>query len=230
VAALAETLADPEEFVRWQAADALANQEPGQIFPVLADLLNSADPLQRAGAAAALGQLDTETAAQALTAHLGDPDPTVRRAVVDALGFAGGPEAVQSLIPVLHDRIIDVRWAAATALGRLGGPEAAVALAHALARKGQPLLVRRSSAAALARAPHSDAQPELVAALADPDPQVRAYAARALGAVGDEAARPALAALKADRARVLNGTVGDAAAQALTSMDRRARQTARDKK
>jgi len=95
-----------------------------------------------------------------------------------------------------------------------------------LTRPDQPLLVRRALAAALAQAPHPDAQPALLQALADPDPQVRGYAAEALGAVGNEAAHDALAALRSDHAELLKGTVGDVAARALTLLERRGRRSA----
>jgi HEAT repeat protein len=66
----------------------------------------------------------------------------------------------------------------------------------------------------------------LLDALADPDPQVRAYAARALGHAGNDSAIPALTALKADRTPVLHGTVADAAQEALTMLERRGRRSA----
>ena len=85
-----------------------------------------------------------------------------------------------------------------------------VEYAEALARPDQPL-PRRSLAAALTGATHPDAQPVLLAALADPDPQVRGYAARALGPVGNEVAYERVAELLSDRSRLLKGTVGDEA-------------------
>ena len=90
----------------------------------------------------------------------------------------------------------------------------------------QPLLVRRALAAALARAPHPDAQPALLQALSDPDPQVRGYAAEALGHVGNEDAHDALAALRSDKAPLLKGTVGEVAGRALTLLERRGRRAA----
>ena len=86
----------------------------------------------------------------------------------------------------------DVRRAAAHSLGQLGNSEAGDALAAMLVRSGQPLLVRRAAAAALVRVAKPDNQSQLLTALADADPQVRAYAARALGQVGSEDAHAAL--------------------------------------
>jgi HEAT repeat protein len=101
-----------------------------------------------------------------------------------------------------------------------------VPLAEALARPDQPLLVRRSLAAALTSAAHPDAQPVLLTALADPDPQVRGYAARALGHIGNEVAYERLAELLADRSPLLKGTVGDEARTAREMMERRGRRAA----
>jgi HEAT repeat protein len=166
-----------------------------------------------------------EAAAQALVAHLADPEPHARAAVTTALGRVGDPTKTSALLPLLTDNDPVVVRAAAHALGRIGDSVAAAPLAQALSRPDQPLLVRRALAAAIAQAPHPDAQPALLQTLSDPDPQVRGYAAEALGHVGSEAAHDALAALRSDRARLLKGTVGDVAARALTMLERRGRRT-----
>jgi hypothetical protein len=69
-------------------------------------------------------------------------------------------------------------------------------------------------------------QPQLLDALYDPDPQVRGYAAQALGQIGDESTHAVLQALKADRARLIKGTVGDQAGRALYMLERRERRAA----
>jgi HEAT repeat protein len=226
IGALVGALTDPEEFVRWQAAQALAAQEAGQVFPTLTDLLDDPDPLRRAGAATAMGQLGGEAAALTLSRHLGENDPAVRVAIIEAIGEAGDPTLAKSLTPFLDDPDADVRRAAAHSLGQLGNSEAGDALAATLIRRGQPLLVRRAAAAALVLVAKPDNQPQLLAALADADPQVRAYAARALGQVGSEDAHAALEALKSDRTPVIKGTVGDAARGALTLLEQRGRRSA----
>lgn len=223
IAALVAALADSEEFVRWQAAEALAAQEAGRVFPALAAALDDPEPLRRAGAAEALGHLGGEAAASILGQHVADPDPRVRAALAAALGQTCDLTSLSLLLGLLTDGEPAVRRAAARALGRLADPKAAAPLAAVLAQDGQPLLVRRATSAAIAAAPHPDARPQLLAALADPDPQVRGYAAQALGHVGDEAASGALAALQADQSRLLHGTVGDQARRALTMLERRGR-------
>jgi len=223
IAALVAALADSEEFVRWQAAEALAAQEAGRVFPALAAALDDPEPLRRAGAAEALGHLGGEAAASILGQHVADPDPRVRAALAAALGQTCDLTCLSLLVGLLTDGEPAVRRAAARALGRLADPKAAAPLAAVPAQDRQPLLVRRATSAAIAAAPHPDARPQLLAALADPDPQVRGYAAQALGHVGDEAASGALAALQADQSRLLHGTVGDQARRALTMLERRGR-------
>jgi HEAT repeat protein len=223
IAALVMALADPEPLVRWQAVEALAAQEAGRVFPTLVAALADPEPLRRVAAAEALGRMGGEAAALILSRYVGDPVSHVRAAVAGALGQTCDLTCVPVLRPLLADPDPDVRRAVAGALGRIGDPAAAGALAEALSREGQPLLVRRALAAALARAPHPDTQPVLLAALADPDPQVRGYAAQALGQIGNEAAYAALAAIQADESPLLRDTVGEQARQALRLLERRGR-------
>jgi len=226
ITALIEVLCDEEPIVRWQAAEALAAQEASHAFPAVSAALDAADPLCRAGAAEVMGLMGGEAAAQALVKRLDDPEPRVRAAVATALGRIADPTKATALLPLLADDDPDVVRAAARALGNIGDPKVAAPLAEALTQADQPLLVRRALAAALARAPHPDAQPALLEALGDPDPQVRGYAVEALGHVGNEAAHDALAALRSDKAALLKGTVGDVAARALTLLERRGRRAA----
>ncbi len=223
IEALIQALADPEEFVRWQAACALGAQDSGHVFPALTAALADPDPLRRAGAAEALGYLGGEAATLTLCKHLADPDPKVRAAVADALRSAADPSAVICLVPYLTDEDPDVRRAVAGALGRIGSPSAAKPMADALSQPGQPLLVRRALAAALVRAGHPDAEEALLAALSDPDPQVRGYAAEALGHIGSEKAYAVLADARSDEATLLQGTVASRARQALAMLERRGR-------
>ena len=223
IAAMIEALADDEPFVRWQAAEALARQDVTCVFHVLVDALIQGSPLQRAVAAEALARIGGEAATNALCKQIDDPEPGVRLALARALGQIGDPTTAVELVPLLGDQEPDVRRAAARALGQIGSPGTAVPLAEALAQPDQPVLVRRALAAALARAAHPDAQPILWTALADSDPQVRAYAAQALGQIGNEAAYERLAALLSDRTPLLKGTVGGEAQAARTLLERRGR-------
>ena len=221
IAGLVQALNDREPFVRWQAAEALAGQEAGRVFPVLLRALTHDAPLVRAGAAEALGRLGGEAACIELRKTLADADAGVRAAAAQSLGHTCDPASLPALLPLLQDGEPSVRSAAANALGQIGNAQAAVPLAEALGQAGQPVLVRRALAAALAKAPHPEVQPTLMAALRDSDAQVRAYAAHALGQAGNEATLPALAALQSDHTALLRGTVGDVAQQALTMLERR---------
>ena len=223
IAALVSALTDPEEFVRWQAARALAAQEAAHVFPALVEALNAPEPLRRAGAAEAMGYQGGEAAVVALCKHLTDPDSGVRVAVALALRDLADPSSVPCLLPLLTDEDAGVRYAAANALGRIGNPTTAKPMADALSQPDQPLLMRRALAAALVRTAHPEVQSVLSAALADPDPQVRGYAAEALGHIGDENAFAALSAASADESALLRGTVGGRARQALAMLERRGR-------
>lgn len=223
VAALITALGDAEQFVAWQAAEALAQQEAGRVYGPLRAALADASPLRRAGAAEALGKLGGEAAVLTLIQHLGDAAPPVRAAVAAALGNLADPTSAPALLPLLQDADADVVRVTARALGQIGNVVAAQALAAALARPGQGVLVRRALAAALVRAGHPDAQATLLAALRDEDPQVRAYAARALAHVGAEEALEPLRGLLTDKNRLIRGTVSDRAARAIELLERRGR-------
>jgi HEAT repeat protein len=225
IGALVSALADPEEFVRWQVAQALAAQEAAHTFPALAEALNDPEPLRRAAAAEAMGYQGGEAASVVLCKHLTDQEARVRVAVASALRELADPSAADCLLPLLTDEDSDVRCAAASALGRIGSPVTAKPMADALLLPGQPLLVRRALAAALVRTAHPEAQSALLAALSDADPQVRGYAAEALGHVGNEAAITALATASSDETALLRGTVGSQARQALAMLERRGRRS-----
>lgn len=226
IEALVRALGDDEEFVAWQATEALAAQEPGHVFAAVEAALSSADPARRAGAAQALGKLGGDAAAAALRNHIGDPEPPVRRAVASALGQIHDPSLAEALLPLIDDPDPEVVRAAARALGNVGNTVAACPMAAALMRPGQDLLVRRALAAGLAHIPHPDAQEPLLHALRDPDPQVRAYAASALGQVGNEQAHGPLLELTNDKSRLIKGTVSDHAKRAVELLERRGRRHA----
>jgi HEAT repeat protein len=226
VSALVRALGDEEQFVRWHAAEALAAQEPGRAHQALERALTDPDPVRRAGAAEALGKLGGESATLALKKRIADPEASVRQAVAAALGEIADPTTAESLLPLIEDDDPQVVRAAARALGQVGNTLAACSLAATLVRPGQDLLVRRALAAALAHIPHPDAQAPLLEALSDPDPQVRAYAASALGQVGNEEAHEPLAALTGDKSRLIRGTVSDRAKRAVELLERRGRRQA----
>ena len=130
--------------------------------------------------------------------------PRARTLAVAALGRVGDAPAIARLIELLADP--SLRLTAASALGsaaalgsELGAAEAAVLAAWSTADTTQ----RTALAPALGRLGTTAATPALAAALADPDPQLAAAAALALGVLTrrgvpwDPAAAPAVLALAA---------------------------------
>ena len=118
-----------------------------------------------------------------------DADPAVRVAAIRATGYEGH---VDLLRKALQDDDADVRLVAAMYLQRRGAAAAPCAKALLMASlKDNHVGVRREAAEALHEI-GAAAAPTLIEALADPEPRVRAKAARALSvvAVTKEERRP----------------------------------------
>jgi HEAT repeat protein len=168
------------------AAEPSANAASGE--DLLVDALRSPDPGVRLHAAVALAQAGTGRARDALIAALNAGDEVDRAALLTALGGvlsrAATPDAVAKLGAVLRLAAGPERDAIIEALGR-----APIALAvqwlGSVARASEPS--DRRAAAALCAAHPADAVALATArALAtDPDEEVRAQAAWALGTIGD---------------------------------------------
>ena len=184
----------------------------------------------RVTAAQALGDVAAEERARvrpALIAALDDSDPAVRAEAAASLGEAGGgdgpggapdPDTVAALIRRLADGHGAVRQGAAIALGTLRAPAAFAPLAEAL-RDG-PADLRFQAATSLVEIDALAAFEPLVAAADDPDPQVVAAVALALGATGEPRA-PALIARLLEHADA--GVRFDAAYALAQQGDRRGR-------
>jgi HEAT repeat protein len=119
-------------------------------------------------------------------------DQDVRKYAARALGRIGDPRAVEPLSAALEDQNGDVRIAAAEALGHIGAP-AVEPLMAAFKRQG----VRRWATEALVKMGGPAVEP-LIAAFIDGDQDVRKYAARALGRIGDPRARKLLRVARSD--------------------------------
>ncbi len=169
----------------------------------------------RADLALALGRIGDRRGSQALLALLADPAPEVRRAAAFACGLLGDGGATPALLAAAAARDRETGRLAVEALARLGAPLADVVEALAdlgpaerWARLLPPLFrfepleylplavfaltdappdLRALGAYALARNPRPEAAEALRGLLADEDPWVRGWAARALGVVGEGA-------------------------------------------
>ena len=169
----------------------------------------------------AAGRLSDERAAGPLITALHDLDPPLRAESARALGALGSPQAVPGLIAALQtDADTDTRAAAAYALGLLGDPRAIDPLLAKLADASEDPGVRGFAAEAFTWHRERRAVPALIAALSDPLPEVRFWAAFALGELGDPAALGELERLaRADTGTVPGwGPVKDEAAAAIESI------------
>jgi HEAT repeat protein len=173
-------------------------------LPVLIDLLGDSDLDVRVQAVSSLGRLGAvaQPAAPALVRALDDPSVRLRRAAVLALGAITpvSDETLEAIIRSLADPDTAVQDNATWALRSLGG-RAVPALTRAM--HGDLPQVRLAATAVIATGLAlrslgplpKETLAQLAQALADPDPDIRATAARALGNAGN-AARPAVAGLR----------------------------------
>ncbi|GAB7185084.1 hypothetical protein ATKI12_4915 [Kitasatospora sp. Ki12] len=178
--------------------------------------------------ALACAELGFHRAAPLVTALLEHPDPMVREGACEALGLLGERAAVPALAARLDDEVSWVGSAAAHALGEIGGDRALAALWRAMTERRNPKAGHLAAAIAAFGPPVVDG---LIGLTADPDPDLRALACRALGATADERALPVLERLVgADLTRTsLGGLVATAAKQGLRTAHRMRARAAADR-
>jgi cyclophilin family peptidyl-prolyl cis-trans isomerase/HEAT repeat protein len=138
----------------------------GELKRFLADTA----PAVRARAALAVGRLQDSTTVADLLPLLDDPSPEVRREAAFALGQIGHRSARLPLEGKLTDGDAETVDLAIEALGKLGD-KTSTGLVAAFLRSTSPRL-RGEAAVALWRLADSTALPALLAAHADPDPDV----------------------------------------------------------
>lgn len=200
---LIQMIQDEEEETQSVVAQALARLGQTAVDPLI-QALKDPDSHVRTGAVHALRVVDAVCAAQdprtvsALLEALQDESPFVRRAVVESLGRIGAPEAVAPLTAALYDPNGGVRRATVETLGQYDDLRAAETLLfHTL--RDEFGYIRQAAEHALDRMVERrriDLTGSLTRALQADDPNVRQYAAAALGRTGDErAVGPLLAAL-----------------------------------
>lgn len=206
IGSLVTALGDSDRYVRTRAALALSVIGVPAL-PPLAAASGSEDAGVRWAAALALGKIRSPESIETLSTLLADPDRSVRWKAAEALGVLGGASVVGPLVAALGDGDEAVRGEAAAALVAIGDPaisplvealrtkerwfcavealrrmgDAAVpALRSALSRKNR--WVRIGAAMILAEEGDRQGTDLLVAALSDPDPDVREAAREVLDA------------------------------------------------
>ena len=190
---LIHTLASSDGTARRHAALALGtSREPEAVRALLDRLPVEADPRVREDLTWALVQ-HAETAEPELLDMLTSAEPDDRRTAAHVLSKIGDPAHFEPLQPLVGDVDADVAIKAYRAVANTGHPEAAGTLAG---RLGDGDALQRDALTSAMHRLGEAAVPALVAALDDPDADVRAHAAEALGHIGGPAADPAVAALE----------------------------------
>ncbi|HEV8578534.1 MAG TPA: peptidylprolyl isomerase [Thermoanaerobaculia bacterium] len=181
--------------LRENLAVALGRIPDKQGRTVLQGLLIDEDAAVRRAAAFALGELEDPEAQTALFAAARDADRETGVLAVEALGKLGARvvDVLEALLPLPEDE----RWARLLPHLFRFKEETIVALAERGLTLADPALHARA-AYALSRDPFPKAVPTLRNLLADSNPRVRAWAARALGLVGNGEDLPALRPLLDD--------------------------------
>jgi HEAT repeat protein len=173
----------------------------------------------QAWAAMGCTALGFRSAVPGLLALLDHPQWMAREQAVIGLGVLGDQSVVPVLAPLLRDPADWMRQRTAEALSEIGGDAALAALWDGFEHRRFPRIGYIASALALFT---PDILPRLYEAAADPDPNVRYWAAVALGSTGDEGVAPTLQRLMdEDRGvTVFDGHVNVAAKKALRTLRR----------
>jgi HEAT repeat protein len=145
-----------------------------------------------------------------------------------ALGQIGDARASHALMAVLRaDREPEVRKAAAYSLGQIGTSEVLDALLQTVSNGTEASSVRGMAVEALTYLRESSGHvvSTLRAVLGDPAPEVRFWAAFALGELGDPAALEDLRRVTSDTGKVPGyGSVADEAKEAIARIEERNRE------
>ena len=177
---LRSALADPDPVVRARAALAVGRLQDSTSVPALLPLLADKVASVRREAAFALGQVGHASARVALEKALGDPDAATADDAAEALGKLGDKAATPKLLPLLRSGSSTRKQRTCEALWRLADTSAAGALIAAIRDKDPAVRWRMVYALEKLVLP-ARVVPAVTPLLRDPDPLVRAHAARTLG-------------------------------------------------
>jgi HEAT repeat protein len=216
-APLADAMRDSDWQVRRSAVDALARSADEQLLGTLVEALRTGhrDFSLLSSALRLLSATGIE-AADALVSLLDSDDPDLRVQVALALGRQSGSRVVPALVGALADADPNVRFHAIESLGAQKAAAAVPALCDIVA--SDDFFLAFPALEALVQIGDPTAAPRIAARLHDP--VLGGAAAEAIGALGDEALVPVLAAaLDAD------GTPALAIVSALASIHARYEET-----
>jgi len=206
---LAGALGHADAGVRARAALATGRLQDSLSVPALSKLVSDRDPAVRREAVFALGQVGHRSARAVLEGVLADRDAELVALAVEALGKLGEPAVTARLTPFLRKGTPVQRMRACESLWRLADSSGAEALIATLADRD--VAVRWRALWALEKLPQAARIVPAVAPLVgDPDPLVRAHAARTLGRLKSPLATGALvgALEDSDPAVVVNAVRG----------------------
>jgi HEAT repeat protein len=138
----------------------------------------------------ALGTLGDKRAVPMLVLQVSFNEPSIRRSALRTLGMLKDDRAVAALTPLL--RTADYALDALKTLGRIGSPDAIPALVRVVAERSLPMPVLKEAFWSLGSIKSPATVPALTPLLRDADLQIAAWAAEALGRIGERSAAEAL--------------------------------------
>jgi HEAT repeat protein len=234
VPSLVKCLGDETPAVVAEATASLGRIASPRVTDALIEAVANGPERVRVQATVMLGKGRDPRAAAPLVAYLRDPSLAMRTATTQALGRIGGPQAVAALGAAALDPTFGARVRCVEALARIKGQAADEALLAA--SRADVTAVRVAALDGLSR--RGTPSDRVLEVLSDPDPGVRAAAAKAQSRLRDpRALGPLLAALgdqdptvRAAAAEALGGykepRVADALMQGLSDVDRGVRDRA----
>jgi HEAT repeat protein len=162
------------------AINALAGAGGASAASSIAKALSDPAPPSRITAANALAEMGATTEIPALKAVLNDPDPAVRFMVAAALARLGEPQGSVTMESLAASPVGDMRLFAAEADAEKNPAGPWTVVVRGLLQDADPLLRLRAAELLVQKDDDDAASSAILTALANPDPGVRAEAARIL--------------------------------------------------